>query len=74
MTPSSTLHVCACVLLNVLFDLTQNCAKITLLKMAEAPQDPVVVKTEPGVATAADRILAICAEIPEGVSDKILKV
>ena len=40
----------------------------------DAAQDPVVVKTEPGVATAADRILAICAEIPDGISDKILKV
>ena len=33
-----------------------------------------VVKTEPGVPSAAERILAICGEIPDGVSDKILKV
>ena len=33
-----------------------------------------VVKTEPGLPSVADRILAICGEIPDGVSDKILKV
>ena len=33
-----------------------------------------VVKTEPGVPSTAERILAICGEIPDGVSDKILKV
>ena len=38
------------------------------------PKAEAVVKTEPGLPSVSDRILAICGEIPDGVSDKILKV